>query len=91
MSLCTGAKILFKLCCPQCGEPLSRWQTDVSDFFQIQCENKECSSYMQEALVERRTGQVLSVNHHEFRDAYGKRWRVKYEEVEEKEDEKQIL
>ena len=83
-----GSRILFKLCCPQCGEPLPNYQSDVSDFFFFKCHNKECRAYMAEILVERRTGQVLSAWYTEFKDAYGKRYCIKYEEVVENKEEK---
>lgn len=79
----TGARISLKLCCPRCGQPDEFGQMQVSDFFTLCCKNKDCDSYMAEVLIERRTGQVLSVQMHEFRDGHGKRWRVKYEEVPE--------
>ncbi len=76
-----GRNILFRLCCPDCGQPLENSQPSVSDFFIINCSNKDCHSYRADILVERRTGIVLSAHYHEIKAFDGKSYRYKMEEI----------
>ena len=81
MALIPGKTMLFKLCCPGCGSALPDLQPEISDFFFIRCDKTDCPAYGSEALVERRTGIILSVNVHEFTGWDGKRYRIHYEEI----------
>ncbi len=76
-----GRIILFKLCCPDCGQAIEYSQPPVSDFFVINCNNKDCHSYRAEILVERRTGVVLSAHYHEIKTFDGKAYRYAMEEI----------
>lgn len=70
-----GSKIGFHLSCPACGIP-DLGHYEVSDFFILKCGNNECDMYRASILVERRTGQVLSVSNYYGLDNYEDRKRL---------------
>lgn len=83
MSLHPGAKVLIKIMCPSCGTLTDNWQPQDSDFFLVNCHNQECDLRSASAVIEKRSGIVLSVTQWEFRDALGNWHRQVWEKVPE--------
>lgn len=71
----------WKICCPGCGLPTDRFQATVSQFFVLECRNKECTYFGSIATVERLTGEIIAVSLHQWKDSDGKAYRYAVEEV----------
>ena len=55
-----GSKMIFKVCCPQCGHPVPT-HLEPSEFFILCCQNEECLVAHSNVVIERRSEMILSV------------------------------